>query len=297
MQSVEVTTRLDSAHTSSVMQLIASAEAASGFRPVSDQFWLDLASTSDDLVRVLIHNADLIVYAQAATIGDGHWSVELVVEPTTDHQSVRLTQTALGAIVDAVRHRGGTSLSWLVFAPAANHMQVAEHFGLKPTRRLYQMTRSLPTGLTYNVVTRAFVPGKDDDAWLRVNQRAFAWNPEQGGWTAQSLRTRMAEPWFDTSGFLLHEREGRLAGFCWTKVHASSRPVIGEIYVIAVDPDFHGLGLGRALTLAGLDHLAGRGITHSMLFVDADNTSAVTLYESLGFAVHRTDCIFHGPII
>jgi mycothiol synthase len=155
------------------------------------------------------------------------------------------------------------------------------------------MRRPLPTGLPFTLVTRAFVPGRDDAAWLRVNQRAFAWNPEQGAWSHETLRSRFSEPWFDASGFLVHERDGRLAGFCWTKIHT---PTLGEIYVVAVDPEFHGLGLGRALTLAGLDSLAKRGVTVGMLFVDADNTAAVSLYGALGFTVHRTDCMYQGQL-
>jgi mycothiol synthase len=62
-------------------------------------------------------------------------------------------------------------------------------------------------------------------------------------------------------------------------------PLVGEVYVIAVDPDFHGLGLGRALTLAGYQHLEGAGVTQGMLYVDADNTPAVTLYRDIGLEV------------
>ena len=92
------------------------------------------------------------------------------------------------------------------------------------------------------------------------------------------------------------ERDGRLAGFCWTKLHTDHDPALGEIYVIAVDPDFQGLGLGKQLTLAGLDSIARRGITVAMLYVDADYTAGVRLYEDLGFTVHRTDHAYVGDI-
>jgi mycothiol synthase len=129
------------------------------------------------------------------------------------------------------------------------------------------------------------VPGTDDSAFLDVNNRAFAGHHEQSNWDLDALHLRQAEPWFDPAGFRLHERDGRLAGFCWTKIHADG---IGEIYVIAVDPDFTGLGLGKQLTLAGLESLAARGVEQAMLYVDADNLTAVSLYERLGFTTIHT---------
>jgi mycothiol synthase len=119
---------------------------------------------------------------------------------------------------------------------------------------------------------------------------------------------RQREPWFDPEGFRIHERDGRMAAFCWTKVHrgeggdaaeggdGEGGGPIGEIYVIAVDPEFHGLGLGRQLTLAGLEHLAEEGITTAMLYVDAANEVGVQMYESLGFRIHSTNAAFVAEI-
>ena len=156
-------------------------------------------------------------------------------------------------------------------------------------REVLQLRRPLPADPPPPLATRPYRPGADDEAFLRVNNRAFAWHPDQSGWTGDDLRRNRAEPWFDPEGFLLHEEGGALVGFCWTKVHPATAedPAMGEIYVIAVDPDHGGRGLGRALTLAGLDHLARGGLEVGMLHVEGTNDAACSLYDKLGFSVAR----------
>ncbi len=161
-------------------------------------------------------------------------------------------------------------------------------------RDLYRMERSLPMDQASGIETRSFVVGQDEAAWVEVNNRAFSWHREQGGWTLAQVAERQAEPWFDADGFRVYDIDGEIAAYCWTKVHTDEDPPVGEVYVIAVDPKYHGRGLGRALTLAGYEHLTDVGLTRGMLYVDADNTPAVTLYRDLGLDVAVIRRLFIG---
>ena len=138
----------------------------------------------------------------------------------------------------------------------------------------------------------------DDAELLRVNNAAFAWHPEQGGWTGAELAERRAEAWFDPAGlFLALDRaDPRLLGFHWTKVHGDPADGLGEVYVVGVDPAAQGRGLGATLTAVGLQHLAGRLSAAAdptvLLYVESDNAAAVRTYEKLGFAVYSTDTAY-----
>lgn len=165
--------------------------------------------------------------------------------------------------------------------------------GLSLVRCNQQLRVALPLAdSTPPLKTRAFALGADDDAFLRVNNLAFAWHPDQSDRTHDQLNELVQEPWFDAEGFLLHEIDGTLAGFCWTRVHAETAtdPRLGEIFVIAVDPAFHGQGLGRSLTIAGLAFLASKSIEIGMLHVEHDNVAAQSLYRDLGFVEHDSRC-------
>jgi mycothiol synthase len=66
--------------------------------------------------------------------------------------------------------------------------------------------------------------------------------------------------------------------------------------VVAVDPAYQRLGLGRQLVLAGLEWLADHGIRTAMLYVDADNDGALRLYESMGFTLDHVDRAYVGDV-
>jgi mycothiol synthase len=231
----------------------------------------------------------LVGYAGVLPEGQG-WAIEYVTE--RDDVAPPLLEAALELIAES----GGGRVQLWRSVPDERSDRAADAVGLRGRRDLLELRRPLPVGEPWALPVRPFVPGKDEAAWLHANNRAFAGHPEQGNWDLATVQEREREPWFDTRGFLIYERDGHVAGFCWTKVHREHDPPLGEIYVIGVDPDFGGKGLGRDLVLAGLDHLAGEGITIGMLYVDADNAPARRLYDRLGFTVHHIDRAYVGEV-
>ncbi|MGW2701203.1 mycothiol synthase [Streptomyces sp. NPDC001340] len=292
-RSIETFSALDPDRAEAVLGLLAEAAHVDGQQSVSEQGRLQLRGGARPGVSHLLLTVgdELVGYAQLEDTDPVEApAAELVVHPAhRGHGHGRALGSALLAASGKrlrVWAHGGHS--------AARHL--AQVLGLTLFRELRQMRRSLtdlelpepvlPPGVT----VRTFEPGKDDAAWLAVNAAAFAHHPEQGSLTQRDLDDRKAEPWFDPAGFFLAERAGELAGFHWTKVHAEEG--LGEVYVLGVHPGEQGGGLGKALTTIGLRHLAAQGLPTAMLYVDADNTAAVSVYERLGFGTHETDLMY-----
>ena len=167
--------------------------------------------------------------------------------------------------------------------------------GFSSYRDLWQMRCKFPPN-GEGILTRPFICGVDDEAFLEVNSRAFSWHPEQGSLDLSKLNDLFKEEWFDDEGFLLLEVKNRLAGFCWTKLHHQGDLTVGEIFAIAVDPDFHGRGFGKPLTISGLNYLENVGADLGMLYVEADNIPAIRIYEDIGFTHFSTNRAYRNSV-
>jgi mycothiol synthase len=276
---------------------------ATGHPALGAAVWRDLADPGTDSVGLLARvdgHADAYVHvARSDTFAPQHWVLGLAARSAASPVVARLLELA----VEHVATHGGTEAVVWRFDPTPEDDAALAALGFAAQRDLYQMRVPLPRPETArfpdSVVVREFEPGRDEDAWLAVNNAAFGNHPDQGGWVRGTLERRMAEPWFDPSLFLLAEDAAGLAGFDWLKVHEPDGhdPRIGEIFVIGVDPGHQGLGLGRALAVEGLARVAARGITTGMLFVVAENATALGLYRALGFTVHRTDRSYARAIV
>jgi mycothiol synthase len=288
-----------------VQALVAAATDVDGTAPLSEHVLLHLRHGGDtDAAHLLAREGGELVGFAHLDLTDpvAGGAGELVVHPA--HRRAGLGTRVVQALLDRTAEAGSVADGRLRLWAHGEHpgaVALARSLGFTQTRVLWQMRRSLLAPLAEphlpdGVRLRPFVVGADEREFLRVNNAAFDWHPEQGGWDLDQVKLREAEPWFDAKGFLLAvDADDRLLGFHWTKVHgdgAHSHEPIGEVYVLGVDPAARGMHLGAALTLAGLRHLRDRGLRQVMLYVEADNDAAVRVYHDLGFTRWDTDVAY-----
>lgn len=286
-------TVLSPAEQEAVRELIHQAADADGVAPVGGQVLRALAGDQTGHLLVIEDDA-LSGYLNLTPGRDGSDAMaELVVDPAARRRGVG------SAMIKAALERTGGKVRFWAHGTLEAARTLAASMNLRPARELIRMRRPLadipelvvPEGIRI----RTYAGSADDPELLRVNNAAFSWHPEQGGWTAADIAGRTGEQWFDPEGlFLAVDESGeKVLGFHWTKVHGDD---LGEVYVVGVDPAEHGRGLGRVLTVAGIGHLSRRlnsaGEPTVMLYVEADNAAALRTYRGLGFTVDSVDTAF-----
>lgn len=274
--------------------LLAAAAEHDGIAAFSEAFELGLDDARAGHTHLTVEDSGSkgAVIACAALAPDG--SCELVVDP-------RRRREGLGtALAEAVRRRDGGAGFWAHGdLPAARAL--AAELGLTPQRELLVMgvdaaelgeLPAIPDGfeaLSYPEAARRFGRERVEEQWLEVNNEAFSWHPEQGGWDLDRLHRGMEAEWFDPDGVRLLYDGATLAGFHWTKRHPDGT---GEVYVVGLASRYRGEGMGGPLMRVGLEYLIGVGSPQVILYVEAGNEPAVKRYRQLGFAVRERHVVY-----
>lgn len=181
----------------------------------------------------------------------------------------------------------------LVHIPIPERMaaarRLAEGRGLAIVRRHWQMQlgsqaeipqMNLPPGFG----CRHFLAG-DEDRLTALQNLAFAqsWGFRPNSVAEIGYRVGMSS--CCDEGILFISEGDKAVAYCWTRRDEciGSRQGTGHIWMMGVDPQYQGYGLGRAALLAGIDSLRRRGLKTIELAVDSQNLAARQLYESVGF--------------
>lgn len=261
-----------------IATVASAAEQADGAAPLDEATWLALRH--DRGIRTWVDGDGVALLAGS--------ELNLVVHPAARGRGVGSTLLAgvLGAVAADFPLRAWSHTDH----PAA--ARLASTYGFEKVRELWVMRRPASLALPELVLPagvriRGFRE-TDTAELLRVNAASFAAHPEQGGMDEAGFAERISEPWFDPAGLLIAEdATGRMLGFHWTKQHS---PDLGEVYVVGVSPSVQGRGVGRLVTLAGLHHLAGLGVSEVVLYVESDNAAAIAIYrDKLGFTHAASD--------
>jgi mycothiol synthase len=288
-----------------VLELINRTTNHDGTPPIAEHILLHLRYGGDKA------DSHLLVEKDNQVIGYAHLdqtdlvagpSVELVVDP-----SYRGAGVGKALLSEAIKICGKTLRLWVHGEQEAAH-NLASSFNFEKIRTVLQMSKSLTNIQPLSVIDkeikiRSFLPGLDSKEWLELNNKVFKDHPEQGGWQISDLNHRLSEEWFDEKGFFIVEKNKQVIASTWTKVHGEhshdhggeqshAHPAIGEIYITAVDPEYAGLGIGKALTITALNYLKYQGLNDAMLYVDFDNKAALNLYNSLGFKESSKDILY-----
>lgn len=268
-----------------VSALLASARAEDGFDAFSENFLRGLRDP--DLGHRHLYRAGGI----AALDGN---QVELCVDPASRGRGIGRS------LIDEARALEPTAEFWAHGnLPAARHL--AAEYGMEVVRELLvmelrgdgldeQSQLTVPDGFEVLSLSASRARWGEDavlDAWLAVNNEAFDWHPEQGGWDREHLSRACDTEWFGPEDvlFLWHTAGTgvELAGFHWTKWHGGE-DAVGEVYVVGLARAYQGQGLGTPLLRMGVRRLhEERGARSVILYVEADNEAATALYARRGF--------------
>jgi mycothiol synthase len=195
----------------------------------------------------------------------------------------------------------------------AASVRLFEACGLRQARVLLTILRPNldnlnPARFPEHITVRAYRVGRDEEAWVAAFNDAFA--DHWGGFMGMSLplwTKYVRRSWFKPEISLVAWDGSEIAGFGHFVINDERNALTGKKHAlmryIGVRPRWRGLGLGVALTRAGLLASRDKGMEACASGVDSENvTGAHRIYEREGFItigrhlMYRTEIVQASPV-
>lgn len=259
-----------------ILQLSAACQLHDGCRNLDDSLLCSLLEQIEPSWGWLESEGRAYVQSRLrGTLGQ----LEILIHP--QWRGRRWGSWILQRTLQHLKEQGGQQVDTWAYGDRAPTVEWLGRFGFRSQRLLLQLERPLqpcpapcwPAGWQ----VRRF-EHSDVEAWHQLHLRLQV-DPRQA-WSQQRLLRQLEDPQTPARQFWLLWQGEQLRGYVWLKGC--------EVFLINLDPDCRGLGLGQSLllwALAGCQEAA-------TVFCDATREGAVKLFERVGFLeIGRDRCL------
>jgi mycothiol synthase len=132
----------------------------------------------------------------------------------------------------------------------------------------------------------------EEETLTQIQNRSFAntwgYNPN----ASKDIIYRISLPHCSLDDIIMAFEVDKPIGYCWTRMNYrednAEEGGQGRVYMLGVDPDYRGKGVGMYLLAGGLSYLKSRGVRIVHLTVDSKNKAARALYRTVGFEAWKS---------
>ena len=204
-----------------------------------------------------------------------------------DHLRKGLTAKLIDRAVSRTRELGTVTLHVNIWQNSRMDKQLLTQMGFTIVRRFLELRMDLsktplPEIEKISARYRPLHPG-EEERLTHLQNRSFTGSWGYNANTVEEILYRIHLPNCSAEDIILVFDRDNPIGYCWTRTNFWKNKDTGRIYMLGVDPDYQGRGLGKRLLLAGVSYLKDKGLQVAELTVDRENKVACTLYKSVGF--------------
>ena len=241
------------------------------YRSIIEEHRLELRAHHHPITFMAMKDGAPIAYALVCQLAHKPEAVlDIVVPPEPNEEAI--TRALLEHVLDETI----VPISWWTRTPRLLDSEaIAADYGGQPHRKVLRMERSIDERIVTSLETHGFT---DEEATeiVRINNEAFAGHPDRAHLTEDDVHEKLR-----VLGNRYEDLRVTEGGFCWTKRHTAAE---SELFVLAIDNAHRHHGLGEQLLLATLEYIrTNHRVKRASLYVEHDNTRAITLYERNDF--------------